>query len=240
MGMSNAIPNLAANPVVIQRGSEDVIMPVLVGLEGQGSYGAMPAFGGALDDREVADLVNYVRTAWNNTADASTTPAEVGAIRAAAPMGLGGTVDARRLGCGKVGDGTVPDTIATEDEAAIASWAENGNAQNAILALAQRAKHDNPDATPADLVRTIVAAYCPVVANLSRLTDAEKRRQLADFAVQAGRQVAQIDPPSAEKVLVSAAVDPGLANTIDQAAQSAHMTAQAWMVQQLQKAAPKQ
>ncbi len=239
-GVNDAIPNLAQNSVVIQRGSEDVIMPILVGLEGQGSYGAMPAFGGALSDRDIADVVNYVRTNWRNTTDASTTAATVAAIRADAPTGLGGSVEARRLGCGKIGDGTVPDTIATEDEVAIASWVAGGNAQNAILALAARAKRDNPSATPADVLATIVAAYCPVLANTPRIDAAEKRRRLADFAVQAGQQVALIYPQSTREVLVSAVVTPDMADTINQAAQSAHMTTQAWIATQLQKIAPKQ
>ncbi len=238
-GVANSIPMLARNSVVIQRGSEDVIMPILVGLEGQGTYGAMPAFGGALNDREVADVVNYVRTTWGNTTDASTTPAIVATARADAPTGLGGSPPARALGCGKIGDGTVPDTMATEDEVSIASWAAEGNAQNAILALANRAKRDNPDATPADVLRTIVAAYCPVVANTPRIGEAEKRQRLADFAVQAGRQVAVIYPQSTQKVLVSAVVTPDMADTINQAAQSAHMTTQAWIATQLQKVAPK-
>ena len=239
-GVSGAIPMLAKNSVVLQRGGEDVVMPILVGLEGQGSYGAMPAFGGALDDREIADVVNYVRTSWGNTTDASVKPGAVGAIRADAPTGMGGSVEARRLGCGKIGEGTVPDTLASEDEVTIASWAAEGNAQNAILALTNRAKRDNPDATPADVVRTIVAAYCPVVANTPRIDQAEKRHRLADFAVQAGEQVALIYPQSTEKVLVSAAVTPDMADTINQAASAAHMSTQAWLAAQLQKVAPKQ
>ena len=214
-------------------------MPILVGLEGQGSYGAMPSFGGALNDQEVADVVNYVRTSWGNTTPASLKAGAVDAIRATAPTGLGGSVAARALGCGKIGDGTVPDTMATEDEVSIASWAAEGNAQNAITALTERAKRDNPDATPADIVRTIVAAYCPVIANHTMIDEAEKRRRLALFAVQAGQQVAELYPQATRKVMVSAEIAPEMADSISQAAQSAHMTMQAWIASQLQKAAPR-
>ncbi len=239
-GVANSIPMLASNSVVIQRGPEDAARPIRGGLAGLGTSGARPSFGGALDDREVADVVNYVRTEWGNTSDASATPASIAAIRAGAATGLGGSPAARALGCGKIGEGTVPDTIATEDEVSIASWAADGNAQNAILALANRAKRDNQDATPADVLRTIVAAACPVIASTPRIGEAEKRRRLADFAVQAGRQVALIFPQSARKILVSAVVSPDMADTINQAAQSAHMTTQAWIASQLQKIAPKQ
>jgi hypothetical protein len=236
----NSIPNLAMNSAVIQRGSENVVMPILLGLEGQGTYGAMPAFGGALDDREIADVTNFVRTSWTNTADASTTPAMVRAMRNGVPVGLGTTEAARDLGCSKIGDGTVPDTTATADMVTIASWTQGGNAQNAILALASRAKRDNPDATPADVLRTVVAAYCPVVANTPRIGQAEKRRRLAQFAVQAGQQVALVYPASAREVLVSAEVSPDMADSVNAAAQAAHMSTQAWIASQLQKVIPKQ
>ena len=88
-------------------------------------------------------------------------------------------------------------------------------------------------------MRTIVAAYCPVIANHTMIDDVEKRRRLALFAVQAGQQVAELYPQATRKVMVSAEIAPEMADSISQAAQSAHMSMQAWIASQLQKAAPK-
>jgi mono/diheme cytochrome c family protein len=48
---------------------------VLRGLNG------MPAFGGMLDDRQVADVVNYVRTSFGNRYKDAVTAKDVAAAR---------------------------------------------------------------------------------------------------------------------------------------------------------------
>ena len=80
-GAPGAIPNLAGNDAIRAAVPTDAVMPILTGLKGQGDYGAMPGFG-ALSDADIADIANYIRTAWNNAAPANATPASVRALRA--------------------------------------------------------------------------------------------------------------------------------------------------------------
>ncbi len=237
LGVANAIPSLAANGVVMQPASDDVIMPVLIGQQGQGSYGAMPAFGGALDDQQVADLVNYVRTAFGNTADASTTGAMVRTERIAAPTGLGGSLAARRLGCAPIGDSTVPGAVASEEDVTIAGWIDHGLASDAISALASRTRADNPEATAADVVRVVTAAYCPVVANDPALSDRGRRAKLRDFAGRAGGAVASMFPPEGSEIVVSAVVPTGTASAMADAASAAHLPITAYLAKQMEQGA---
>ena len=55
--------------------------PAMVVLRGQK---AMPAFGGAFDDAQIANVVNYIRTSFGNRYKDPITPAEVKALRVAA------------------------------------------------------------------------------------------------------------------------------------------------------------
>ncbi len=236
-GVPNAIPSLVANGALTQPVSDDIIMPVLIGQQGQGTYGAMPAFGGALDDEQVADLANYVRTAFGNTTDASTTAANVRADRLQAPVGLGGSVAARRLGCAPIGESTVPGAVASADEVTVASWADQGREGDAIAAIATRARADNPDATAADVARVVTAAYCPVVANAPGLDDAGKRARLRAFAGRAGVAIAPLFPPAGSNVLVTASLPAATANAVADAANAAHLPVGAFMARQAEQGA---
>ena len=236
-GVAGAIPSLVANGALTQPVSDDIIMPVLIGQQGQGTYGAMPAFGGALDDGQVADLANYVRTAFGNTTDASTTAAMVKADRMGAPVGLGGSLAARRLGCAPIGESTVPGAVASEDEVTIASWAEHGREDDAIAALATRARADNPDATAADVARVVTAAYCPVVANAPGLDDAGRRARLRDFAGRAGIAIAPLFPPAGSDVLLTASLPASTAGAVADAANAAHLPVGAFIARQVQQGA---
>ncbi len=60
-GIPGAVPNLAGNAVVEEFQPHDIIVVILEGLNGTGTYGHMPGFAGALSDQQVSDVANYVR-----------------------------------------------------------------------------------------------------------------------------------------------------------------------------------
>lgn len=66
-------PALAKNPKLEVAG-----YPVSVVVNGQK---AMPAFGGMMNDQQVADVVNYVRTHFGNNYKDKVAPADVKAVR---------------------------------------------------------------------------------------------------------------------------------------------------------------
>jgi mono/diheme cytochrome c family protein len=73
-----AYPALAGNARLAAR-----IYPAMLVVKGQG---AMPRLGLVLDDAQVAAVVNYVRGSFGNAWTDQLTPAEVAALRSAAPL----------------------------------------------------------------------------------------------------------------------------------------------------------
>ena len=80
--MPAVFPPLAGNGVVLAGDPSDILKVVLGGVPAQGKYVPMPPFAGQLSDAQVADLANYVRTSWGNTAAPNTTAAMVAKLRA--------------------------------------------------------------------------------------------------------------------------------------------------------------
>ncbi len=233
MGAAGAIPNLAGNDAIRAHDPTDAMTPVLAGLEGQGKYGAMPRFGGSLNDRDIADLANYVRTAWNNGAPANATPAIVRGLRSTAPVGIGGSIAARDFGCPKIGEGTVPGALANEQEVMMLAGADQSNLQNGITSVIAMVKKDNPDAASGDVVTALNAAYCPVVATRGDLSQAQKRSTLIAFSDMVGQELQRSTPADVSKVMVSASLSPDTMAQISQAAASAGMSPGAFISKQL-------
>ncbi len=82
-GMPGVFPPLAGNGVVLSSDPADILKVVLHGVPAQGKYVPMPAFAGQLNDQQVADLANYLRTSWGNGAAPNTTAAMAARLRAA-------------------------------------------------------------------------------------------------------------------------------------------------------------
>ncbi len=85
-GESRLFPPLAGNIAVRQQSAESLIRVVLEGARAvqtkeAPTASAMPSFAWRLNDRQVADLLTYVRNNWGNTGSA-VTPESVGTIRA--------------------------------------------------------------------------------------------------------------------------------------------------------------
>ena len=85
-GVANAYPALAGNRAVTMASSENLVQMVLGGGFAPATAGnprpfGMPPFVLVLSDRDVADVISHIRTAWGNQASALT-PQEVGRIRA--------------------------------------------------------------------------------------------------------------------------------------------------------------
>jgi len=80
-GVSGVIPPLAGNPVVNAPDPANIIKVVLSGIHPRANYIAMPAFKARLNDQEIAEIANYGRTSWGNTAPANATPEMVAKIR---------------------------------------------------------------------------------------------------------------------------------------------------------------
>jgi len=71
MGLPGAFPPLKGDPVVLNPDPTEQIETILNGAHGRSIGGttypsAMPPFGAALNDADVADIINHERTSWGN------------------------------------------------------------------------------------------------------------------------------------------------------------------------------
>lgn len=90
-GVPGAFPPLKGNAAVDNADPTLHLHTILDGAHGVTIGGvkytsAMPPFAGQLNDTEIADIANYERSSWGNSAK-HVTPADVAAIRAGKPLG---------------------------------------------------------------------------------------------------------------------------------------------------------
>jgi mono/diheme cytochrome c family protein len=194
-GIAGSIPPIAGNPAVVAAKPFDILAVVLQGIQARDGLPAMPSFAGALGDRDVADLTNYVRTSFGNTAAPNATPDLVAAWRASLALPLYASDPARRFDCPSVGQGG----SASLDPGLIAGLSGE-MAQRFVTygTLVQSYKAQYPSAGMADIVNNLVAAYCPVVA-AGAMSEQAKSMALKRFALNittylANQSVAETEP----------------------------------------------
>jgi mono/diheme cytochrome c family protein len=82
-GLPGVFPPLAGNGVVVASDPANILKVVDAGIPARGGFIPMPSFKDQLTDSQVADIANYIRTSWGNTAQPNVTPAMVANMRAA-------------------------------------------------------------------------------------------------------------------------------------------------------------
>jgi len=178
-GVAGSIPPLAGNPAVIATKPFDTLSVLLQGVPARDGIPAMPSFAGSLNDNDVAELANYVRTNWGNTAAPNATPALAASWRTTLSLPVYASDAARRFECADVGGGGGADL----DPQLIAMLGgEMAQRSVAYATLVDEYKASHPDAGLADIVNNLMAAYCPVVARGGG-SDQEKSLAVKRFAL---------------------------------------------------------
>jgi mono/diheme cytochrome c family protein len=178
-GVAGSIPPLAGNPAVIATKPFDTLSVLLQGVPARDGIPAMPSFAGSLNDNDVAELANYVRTNWGNTAAPNATPVLAASWRTTLSLPVYASDAARRFECADVGGGGGADL----DPQLIAMLGgEMAQRSVAYATLVDEYKASHPDAGLADIVNNLVAAYCPVVARGGG-SDQEKSLAVKRFAL---------------------------------------------------------
>ena len=80
-GITNVIPPLAGNPVVMAEKPNNIIKVMLEGIKQRDGYIAMPSYAANLNNEEILEISNYVRSSWGNGADPNVTKSLVESIR---------------------------------------------------------------------------------------------------------------------------------------------------------------
>jgi mono/diheme cytochrome c family protein len=187
-GVANVIPGLVGNGVVKSGGPESAIRVVLGGVEAQGSYGPMPAVGNDMTDQEIADAVNYVRSAWGNDAPATVGSGEVATLRGQTQTYLSGTLPG---GCPTVVQPGLDKVVADPSVQAILDGVTPDNMLQNANQLVAKIKAAAPQAAQADVVNSLTIAYCPIVEKDTRLNPQQKLLQLNQFGERLYTQLSQ-------------------------------------------------
>jgi len=82
-GLPGVFPPLAGNGVVVADDPNNILKVVDAGIKPRGGYIPMPSFKDRLTDQQVAEIANYIRTSWGNSAAPNVTSTMVAQMRAA-------------------------------------------------------------------------------------------------------------------------------------------------------------
>ncbi|MDB5857104.1 MAG: cytochrome c, class [Ramlibacter sp.] len=80
-GIAGVFSPLAGNAAAIAPDPGNILQAMLLGIPAQFNHGAMPAFAAQLNDQQIADIANYVRSSWGNTAPPNAAAATVARLR---------------------------------------------------------------------------------------------------------------------------------------------------------------
>jgi mono/diheme cytochrome c family protein len=174
-GIAGSVPALAGNDAVTSSEPYNVVMAMLEGFAPQGTWGAMGSFAKQLSDDQIADVANYVRTAWGNHAVPNATPWSVSSWRknADAPS----TAEIHGLLCPSLATDVLQPALAV-GPAALKKAAADSDQMTALVGQYRTAR---PKSSNAQVVEALSTAYCRAVAS-EKISEARASAQIADFA----------------------------------------------------------
>jgi mono/diheme cytochrome c family protein len=173
-GIAGSIPALAGNDAVTASEPYDVVMAMLEGFQPQGTWGAMGSFAHTLTDEQIADIANYVRTAWGNDGLANATPWSVGSWRKYAESP---TNESHALLCPNLPPDVIQPALNVGTEALKAAAGDSAKMARVVGGYSS----SNPKASSAQVIEALSAAYCRAVAR-DPISEARMSAQIADFA----------------------------------------------------------
>jgi mono/diheme cytochrome c family protein len=181
-GVPGQIPPLAGSGAVKAKEADNVIRVVLGGLPATKNYAPMPALGSGMTDQQIADVANYIRTAWGNGAPATAEAGTVGKLRGEthtlmAVNGLNGCPT-------NLTPSDIQKAIAGPDGqfGSQLKGITDANLLETVDAMVPKLKAAAPHAKTADLVDGMTEAYCPILLNDKGLTEPQRAARLGAFA----------------------------------------------------------
>ena len=187
-GSRAVVPALAGNDAVTAAEPYDVIMAVLEGFPPQGTWGAMSSFDAELSNEQIADVTNYVRTAWGNDAMPNATPRMVGDWRknVQAPNN-----ESHALLCPDLAVGVIRPALDLGSEALKAASTD----RERMSALVSHYRSAVPKASAGDVIEALSTAYCRAIAS-DPISKARMTGQIDDFSQQVAITMLDRSPPS--------------------------------------------
>ncbi len=200
-GIKGKIPALANNGSVKAQGPQNIVKVILGGLPATDTFGPMPSFATYLDDGQIAAIANYVRKKWGNNAPANADGFLVRDLRSRTPLTLAMGQGVSQCPVQLTGGAKAVAEKAGSQAQAILRSLTDDNVVPTVEKLVPQIKAAVPNASPADLVNGLTAAYCHEVAGNQALSTMQKRNRLNIFGQLAYTEAVAgtIAPPPAGK-----------------------------------------
>ena len=167
---------------VLAKGPEDVVRVVLGGLPATANYAPMPAIGVGMTDQQIAEVVNYVRSAWTNRAPDNALPGGVGDLRKKTNTMLAG------------GDCLPAPPALADPKSGITPLLTDMtevNMLNRVGEIVAKAKAVDSRTGRAELVNDLSATYCPILKQDATVAQERRPEQLATFSQLVYSRIAQ-------------------------------------------------
>jgi mono/diheme cytochrome c family protein len=179
-GIPGTVPALKGNDVVTAAEPSNVIMAMLEGFPPQGTWGAMGSFAHSLNDEQIADVANYVRTAFGNSAQPNATPWGVTSLRKYAES------DETASGSREIKHGLLcPDLAAAALKPALAPGADSLEKaavdREKMAVLIKGYQSAVPKATSGEVIEALSTAYCRDLAD-KPISEAQMSARISNFA----------------------------------------------------------
>ena len=180
-GIKDAVAPLVGNGAVLAGGPQDVIRTILGGIEAKGTDAPMPAVGAGMTDQQIADVTNYIRQSWGNTAPPNAGGGMAGDLRKSTVVALYGPLAGA---CPAIAPADIAAAVA-DPKSGIAT-ALNAMTEATILQTVEqivpKVKAAAPHAQQADIVNGLTLAYCPVVRKQADIPDPRKVLLVGQFS----------------------------------------------------------
>ncbi|WP_336485354.1 c-type cytochrome [Methylobacterium nigriterrae] len=176
-GVEGAIPALAGNTSVQAEGPQTVINVILGGLSARSGYAPMLAIGQGMTDQEIADVTDYIRNSWGNSAPVITQKGVVTEARGKIQTMLAGNAP-----CSEIGQ---PELARALQEAGATGQLTNIKQDDFIPrldALLPKVKAADPNASGDDVVNGLTSVFCKLAKDNEFYRNAPWHTVIGSFA----------------------------------------------------------
>ena len=143
------------------------------------------------------------------------------------------------LECPETGPGEVPNLLAHVKQPQFMANASSADLANEIYDAINRLQVERPNISYTDLTNVLIAASCPLVANTSQLTAAEKWQRMRQFDAILRQQLSADTMPQGSLIVANVPLPPAVYRELRSQAASANQTAAQLMTAILTRAAGK-
>jgi mono/diheme cytochrome c family protein len=169
--------SLAGSNAANAQNPYSISLALLEGVKRHDNGAGMESFAKTLDDQQIADLTNYVRTAWGNHGDPNATPWTVGSWRLMLQPAANGQPAA--LACPTVDDGVLKPALTVDSK--VLRQAARDRAQ--LEGLVAGYERQRPQSSSAEVIEAMSTAYCRAIT-AAGTSPALGTAEVADYAQQ--------------------------------------------------------